>query len=430
LRQIEIFFNPAVKRVVAGEQGEHAAALLVCHLPEEFAEITRGDVDFLLNGKEKHKRHFSENQTGDIFIDANTRTLYITLTGRYTACRSLRVQVGGRANDGGEKLIWTPMSETITFNPSIGAGFGCAGEHGCGPAALIRDLVRDAHSHTNLEVLNQITDLPGCSAGGVFLRELQPGIDYTLSYGLAQLPIRNVNRRVELLAYQPISLAAGESQSYQVDVSLQTATGLLPSDFDHLNPAAISVTSSNIDSDLTIVESSIIAGGAEDGLQITASLHVKTYNGQQARLELAANIDLENGCTLSVTATPLDGDYQDYLAVLAFGADAYTEPREVYAVTLDFAQPVGPLDGFEAVSVINAPGFGFFTQVNAKRYLPLATTLEVDSFYAAKAVPVVWEGNRLHFVVDDGAEINGATYDTLFAHLHITALIKTEGGIL
>jgi hypothetical protein len=132
----------------------------LCRLPEEFEGVTRGDVDFLLDGKDKQKRHFSENQTSDIYVDANTRTLFITLPARYTSCRSLRVQAGGRLNDTEGRLIWTPMSETITFNPSVGAGYdGCAGKHGCGLTALIRDLVHDSHSHTNLDILNQISAL-------------------------------------------------------------------------------------------------------------------------------------------------------------------------------------------------------------------------------------------------------------------------------
>jgi hypothetical protein len=113
-------------------------------------------VDFLLDGTEKYKRHFSENPSGEIFIDANTRTLFVTLTERCTACRSLRVQAGGRTNERG--LIRTPMSETITFNRSVGAGYSDHCAYDCGPTALLRDLVRDSHFHTNLELLNRLTE--------------------------------------------------------------------------------------------------------------------------------------------------------------------------------------------------------------------------------------------------------------------------------
>jgi len=157
------------KRIDAGAQGDHDVILLVCELPESFAGITCGDVDFLIDGKQKLKRHFSENQNADIYVLRNT--LYILLPRCYTAGTSLRVQVGGRTSDGENKqLIWTPLSETIVFGRSIAAGYGCAHgasrecRHGCGEGkgcenpqlALIRDLVIDGHGHSNMEALGQI----------------------------------------------------------------------------------------------------------------------------------------------------------------------------------------------------------------------------------------------------------------------------------
>ena len=153
------------KRIDAGAQGDHDVILLVCELPESFAGITCGDVDFLIDGKQKLKRHFSENQNGDIYVLRNT--LYILLPRFYTAGTSLRVQVGGRTSNGENKqLIWTPLSETIVFSRSISAGYGCARGATCDchdgkgcdnpQLALIRDLVIDSHGHGNMEALSQI----------------------------------------------------------------------------------------------------------------------------------------------------------------------------------------------------------------------------------------------------------------------------------
>jgi len=157
------------KRIDAGVQGDHGVILLVCALPENFADITCGDVDFLIDGKQKLKRHFSENQNGDIYVLGNT--LYILLPRCYTAGTSLRVQVGGRTSDGENKqLVWTPLSETIVFGRSISAGYGCTHgasrecRHDCGEGkgcenpqlAQIRDLVIDSHSHRNMEAISQI----------------------------------------------------------------------------------------------------------------------------------------------------------------------------------------------------------------------------------------------------------------------------------
>ena len=127
-------------------------------------------MDFLIDGKQKLKRHFSENQAGGIYVLQNT--LYILLPRCYTSGTSLRVQVGGRTSNGEHKqLLWTPLSETIVFGRSIAAGVGCAHgndlacHHGRGEGkgcedprfALIRDLVRDAHFHSNVEALDRIS---------------------------------------------------------------------------------------------------------------------------------------------------------------------------------------------------------------------------------------------------------------------------------
>ena len=124
-------------------------------------------MDFLIDGSQKLKRHFSENQSNDIYLCRNT--LYILLPRRYTSGISLRVQVGGRTSDGeNRQLIWTPLSETIVFGRSISAGYGCApqkapcchhGKDDChedAQLALIRDLVTDSHYHDNLELLGRI----------------------------------------------------------------------------------------------------------------------------------------------------------------------------------------------------------------------------------------------------------------------------------
>lgn len=152
-----------------GVQGDHDVILLVCELPESFNGVTNGDVDFLIDGSQKLKRHFSENQNNDIYLCQNT--LYILLPRRYTSGVSLRVQVGGRTSDGtNRQLVWTPLSETIVFGRSISAGFGCAPEkkhdchHKCGTEdgrensqlTLIRDLVTDSHYHSNIEALNKV----------------------------------------------------------------------------------------------------------------------------------------------------------------------------------------------------------------------------------------------------------------------------------
>jgi len=124
-------------------------------------------VDFLIDGKQKIKRHFSENQSNDIYLCGNT--LYILLPRRYTSGISLRIQVGGRTSDGDNRqLIWTPLSETVVFGRSITAGYGCGPpkDHGChhggdgcghGHSAVLRDLITDAHWHGNMEVLGRIT---------------------------------------------------------------------------------------------------------------------------------------------------------------------------------------------------------------------------------------------------------------------------------
>ena len=153
------------RRIDVGAQGDHDVILLVCELPESFSDITNGDVDFLIDGSQKFKRHFSENRDNDIYLCGNT--LYILLPRRCTSGTSLRVQVGGRTGDGEHKqLVWTPLSETIVFGRSISAGYGCAPQkgHGCchgeddgRESALLRDLVTDSHYHGNLEALNGIT---------------------------------------------------------------------------------------------------------------------------------------------------------------------------------------------------------------------------------------------------------------------------------
>ena len=144
-------------------------------------------MDFLIDGKQKIKRHFSENQSNDIYLCGNT--LYILLPRCYTSGTSLRVQVGGRTSDGENKqLIWTPLSETIVFGKSIAAGYGCARgndracRHGCGEGkdcenpqfALLRDLVTDSHWHGNLEALGQIgvDGDGGLTLGGKSLAQL------------------------------------------------------------------------------------------------------------------------------------------------------------------------------------------------------------------------------------------------------------------
>ena len=165
-QQIAIKFE-SNRRIDVGVQGDHDVILLVCELPEGFSDITNGDVDFLIDGNQKLKRHFSENQSNDIFLCRNT--LYILLPRRYTAGTSLRVQVGGRTSDGvNRQLIWTLLSETIVFGKSISAGHvgtpqkkhSCNHDkEACGEdaqLALIRDLVADSHYHGNIEVLNQI----------------------------------------------------------------------------------------------------------------------------------------------------------------------------------------------------------------------------------------------------------------------------------
>jgi len=124
-------------------------------------------VDFLIDGRQKLKRHFSENQKNDIYLCRNT--LYILLPRRYTAGVSLRLQVGGRTGDGERRqIVWTPLSETIVFGRSISAGIGCAPKKGPGcchgedegcenaQTALLRDLVKDAHYHGNIEALNRV----------------------------------------------------------------------------------------------------------------------------------------------------------------------------------------------------------------------------------------------------------------------------------
>ena len=124
-------------------------------------------MDFLIDGSQKLKRHFSQNQNNDIYLCGNT--LYILLPRRYTSGTSLRLQVGGRTSDGDDRqLIWTPMSETIVFGRSIAAGYvhahqksacchhgtddGCDGAH----SSLMRDLVTDAHWHGNMELLGRL----------------------------------------------------------------------------------------------------------------------------------------------------------------------------------------------------------------------------------------------------------------------------------
>jgi len=136
-------------------------------LPESFSDISNGDVDFLIDGSQKLKRHFSENQDNDIYLCRNT--LYILLPRRYTSGTSLRVQVGGRTADStGRQLVWTPLSETIVFGRGISAGYGCAHlkSHGChhgkddccgdAQGALLRDLVADSHYHGNMEFLGRL----------------------------------------------------------------------------------------------------------------------------------------------------------------------------------------------------------------------------------------------------------------------------------
>ena len=126
-------------------------------------------MDFLIDGNQKLKRHFSENQRSDIYLCRNT--LYILLPRRYSAGTSLRVQVGGRTSDGeNRQVVWTPLSETIVFGRSISAGYGCSHpkvpgcHHGkdddCDDAqlTLIRDLVTDSHYHGNMEALGRITE--------------------------------------------------------------------------------------------------------------------------------------------------------------------------------------------------------------------------------------------------------------------------------
>lgn len=155
------------KRIDIGVQGDHDVILLVCELPESFNDITNGDVDFLIDGNQKLKRHFSVNQNNDIYLCQNT--LYILLPRCYTSGTSLRVQVGGRTSDGqNQQVAWTPLSETIVFSRSISAGYGCSHSkgHGCLPGkddgcentqlALIRDLVKDSHYHGNIEALNRV----------------------------------------------------------------------------------------------------------------------------------------------------------------------------------------------------------------------------------------------------------------------------------
>ena len=125
-------------------------------------------MDFLIDGSQKIKRHFSENQSNDIFLCGNT--LYILLPRRYTSGTSLRVQVGGRTSDEeNRQLVWTPLSETIVFGRSISAGYSCGPQKGYGchhgkedcrddtQLPLIRDLVTDSHYHGNIEALNQIS---------------------------------------------------------------------------------------------------------------------------------------------------------------------------------------------------------------------------------------------------------------------------------
>jgi len=165
-KQVVIHFK-SDRRIDVGVQGDHDVILLVCELPESFSDITNGDVDFLIDGGQKLKRHFSENQSNDIYLCQNT--LYILLPRRYTSGMSLRVQVGGRTSDGtNRQVVWTPMSETIVFARSISDGYGCAPKkpHGCchgkddgcedAQLTLIRDLVADSHYHSNIEALNQI----------------------------------------------------------------------------------------------------------------------------------------------------------------------------------------------------------------------------------------------------------------------------------
>jgi hypothetical protein len=267
-------------------------------------------------------------------------------------------------------------------------------------------------------------------AGGFMLRELQPETDYALSFGLLQLPLPNVGKHIEISAYQEISLAGGAPQSYQLSAYLQTNYSV--SDFAHLNPAAITVSGSYIDSTATIVESGSVTGNIEDGMQIAASLLVRTHNGQRARLEISCNIDLENGCTLDLIATPLDGDYHEYFYGFSLGVADYTEPRDIYALTLDFLQPVGPLDWFEAVVTVNVPAFNVYsvTQIIAKRYLPMAATLEGTG--SSGSLPVIWEDDRLRLILDDSANyssgnsINSEMLDQILQHLQIEKMLKCE----
>jgi hypothetical protein len=114
--------------------------------------------------------------------------------------------------------------------------------------------------------------------GGMTRRELVPDSDFTLSYGLAQLPMQNVGKRVEVSVYQQIDLAGGASQNYQISGYLQSSYDLLLFDFDHMNPLKIKLSSS-INTENMVVESGGVANLMEDGLQATFSLLVTDDSG-------------------------------------------------------------------------------------------------------------------------------------------------------
>ena len=150
-KQVTIQFLPNRRIPVdAGVTGDDNAVQLVCTLPEGFEGVTSGSVDFLIDGRQKERRRFSQRPGGDIRLENGV--LYILLSRQYTRGKTLRVQAGGQSSVGGVRQeIWTKMSETLVFSRNIGAAY-CGGH--AHERCAHRDAVEDSHWHINKAVLD------------------------------------------------------------------------------------------------------------------------------------------------------------------------------------------------------------------------------------------------------------------------------------
>ncbi|MDR0531895.1 MAG: hypothetical protein LBG83_07525 [Oscillospiraceae bacterium] len=281
-------------------------------------------------------------------------------------------------------------------------------------------------------VLNAAEELASGALGGapglVRCRLLAEGEDYSRSGGLMEYEEEVCGQTFTVFAYQPISVQAGAPQTYSVPATLDL-NHLTSQNFPCIDPTCLMLTASDYVAQFVKVESGAVSGSFEAGFTLAATLLLTDSAGQSARMELTAalNASSQNGA-LEMTVTPLfgQGEMTFVLYAIKAGIAPHPEPRSGYAITLDFAQPVGPMDEFAMVFRSHMVGDGTKQLIKIARSASTAViSLSPDS--DGQNLPALWDGDTLQLVLQPGADAATAmVLDAQMQNLIVEQVIKKE----